>query len=94
MCSWTVPPAAATAMVIERMKNGSSEERETAVWMVPYLAEPGEAWAAVEGVANDGDPRVKHAAEWALGQRARASGRQNADPKGASGAQPAKAEES
>ena len=89
-----VPPGAATAVVIERMKNGSSEERETAVWMVPYLAEPGAAWAAVEGLANDPDPRVKHAAEWALGQRARASGTQNADPKGASGTQPAKAEES
>ena len=52
------------------------------------------AWAAVEGVANDADPRVKHAAEWALGQRGRVSGTQKADPKGASGTQPAKAEES
>ncbi|MBY0279579.1 hypothetical protein K2Z84_29950, partial [Candidatus Binatia bacterium] len=69
-----VAPAAATAMVIERMRNGSPEERETAIWMVPYLSEPGGAWGAVEGAASDADPRVKHAAEWALGQRARTSG--------------------
>lgn len=76
-----VAPAAATAMVIERMRNGSPEERETAIWMVPYLSAPGDAWAAVEGVANDADPRVKHAAEWALGQRARASGTEPAKAK-------------
>ena len=66
-----VAPAAAAAMVVERLRNGSPEERETAVWMVPYLAEPGAAWGAVEAVVNDPDPRVANAARWALGQRAR-----------------------
>jgi hypothetical protein len=68
-----VSPVAAAAMVVERMKNGSPEERETAIWMVPYLTEPGGAWTAVEAASGDPDLRVKHAAAWALEQRARAS---------------------
>jgi len=63
-----VPPAAAAAAVAERMKNGSAEERETAAWMVPFLASDG-AWPAVEAAAADPDPRVQHAARWALERR-------------------------
>ncbi|MBM4245067.1 MAG: glycosyltransferase family 39 protein [Deltaproteobacteria bacterium] len=75
-----VAPAAASALVVERLRSGSPEERETAVWMVPYLAEPGGAWRAVEAVTNDADPRVRHAAQWALEQRARASATRRARP--------------
>jgi HEAT repeat protein len=63
-----VPPDTAAAALSERMKNGSEEERETAAWMVPYLASDA-AWPAVEQAANDPDPRVRHAAEWALERR-------------------------
>lgn len=64
-----VPPDVAAAALAERMKNGSAEERETAAWMVPYLASDG-AWAAVEAALQDPDPRVRRAAEWAIERRA------------------------
>jgi len=68
-----VPPQVAAAAVAERMKNGSAQERETAAWMVPYLASDG-AWPAVEAALQDPDPGVRHAAQWALAQRAARAG--------------------
>jgi len=68
-----VAPDAAAATLAERMKNGSAEERETAAWMVPYLASDG-AWSAVEAATRDPDPRVRHAAQWAVGQRSASDG--------------------
>ncbi|MEW6270382.1 MAG: glycosyltransferase family 39 protein [Thermodesulfobacteriota bacterium] len=65
-----VPPDLAAAAVADRIAHGSPEERETAVWMVPFLASDG-AWAAVEAVADDPDPWVRNAARWALARRDR-----------------------
>jgi len=63
-----VPADTAAAALSERLQNGSEEERETAAWMVPFLASDG-AWPAVEQAVKDPDPRVRHAAEWALERR-------------------------
>lgn len=70
-----VAPDVAAAALAERIGNGSAEERETAAWMVPYLASDG-AWAAVEAATQDPDPRVRHAAQWALARRAARAGEQ------------------
>ena len=73
-----VPPAAAAGALIERLQNGSQEERETAAWMVPFLAaDPAadDAWAAVAAAAQqDPDPGVQHAARWALERRNETAG--------------------
>jgi hypothetical protein len=74
-----VPPDTAAAALSERMRNGSEEERETAAWMVPYLASDA-AWPALEQAANDPDPRVRHAAEWALERRKERSTRDPSAP--------------
>lgn len=73
-----VPPADAVATIVDRIANGSPEERETAAWMVPFVGSD-EAWPAVEAVADDSDPRVRKAARWALAKRA-ADGRAAAAP--------------
>lgn len=73
-----VPPDAAAAAVAERMRNGSAEERETAAWMVPFLAAPDAAWPAVEAAAQDPDPRVQRAARWALARRPSSAGASSA----------------
>ncbi|HEY8515156.1 MAG TPA: glycosyltransferase family 39 protein [Candidatus Binatia bacterium] len=71
-----VAPDVAARAVVDRIANGSAEERETAVWMVPFLAANGAdgAWAAVEKAVGDPDPWVRNAARWALEQRAAKEG--------------------
>jgi hypothetical protein len=69
-----VRPEVAAAALADRLQNGSAEERETAAWMVPYLASDA-AWPALEQAARDPDPRVQHAAEWALERRKDLAGR-------------------
>lgn len=68
-----VAPDAAAAALAERLRNGSAEERETAAWMIPYVASDA-AWPAVEAAVQDPDPRVAHAARWALERRGAAPG--------------------
>jgi hypothetical protein len=69
-----VEPDAAAATLADRIAHGSREERETALWMIPYLASD-DAWPAVEAAADDPDPWVQNAARWALAHRRRAEER-------------------
>lgn len=66
-----VRPDQVARALLETLKVGTAEERETVAWMIPYLGEP-EAEAALEIARVDPEPAVRHAATWAdeqLGRR-------------------------
>lgn len=59
------------AALLETLSVGTTEERETVAWMIPYLSDP-EAHAALSVAKVDPEPSVRHAATWAeeqLGRR-------------------------
>jgi len=60
-----VPSTEAAAIVRARLAAGTSVERETAAWMVPYLADPEAAADVLRAATDDPDPAVRQAARWA-----------------------------
>jgi len=57
------------AGLLQALRAGTPEERETVAWMTPYLDAP-ELNAEVERAASaDASPAVRHAAEWATAAR-------------------------
>jgi hypothetical protein len=62
-----VDPDEAAGAVAAALREGGAEKRETAAWMVPFLASRS-ADAALMAAREDPDPRVRRAAEWAAGE--------------------------
>ncbi len=61
----------AAAALLETLRDGTVEERETVAWMIPYLGVP-EAKTALAIAREDPEPAVRRAATWAdeqLGRR-------------------------
>ncbi len=66
-------PGTASRLVAAMLADGSSEGRETAAWMAPYLVVPVPEQALRAALA-DPEPGVQRAARWALDEIARRQG--------------------
>jgi hypothetical protein len=64
-----VPGAQVAVALEETLRVGTPEERETVLWMVPFLevGEQSKKRILVEEALRDGDPAVRSAAQWAAG---------------------------
>lgn len=66
-----VPQEQVAAALMKTLQVGTTEERETVAWMIPYLG-AADAQAALERAKLDSEPAVRRAATWAdeqLGRR-------------------------